>query len=279
MLGEQPPLRRLLRCGVHGLPCRIAQDDDPPRGEDTGPDDGRGDLGAVQRAGVGRAAVQGQVARDGAAKTAAFDSRGRPVRPPATGQGSEQVAVDPTGRVALTTEGTLVDVSTGRRRKGVKGIEGEDILRTGAFSRDGRYLAAADYRGRVTLWDAHTWRRTAVLRQVGSTADGTALAFSADGALLAAGTPDGSVEVWETASPALPPATLPVGDGPVLALGFTPGGDEIHAATPHLPDRSGPLTPSRAAATVCARAGGGPTSTEWHRYLPSVPYRTPCGDA
>ncbi|MFF1705995.1 hypothetical protein [Streptomyces sp. NPDC058252] len=223
--------------------------------------------------------LTGRAWRDGAAKTAAFDSRGRPVRPPATGQGSEQVAVDPTGRVALTTEGTLVDVSTGRRRKGVKGIEGEDILRTGAFSRDGRYLAAADYRGRVTLWDAHTWRRTAVLRQVGSTADGTALAFSADGALLAAGTPDGSVEVWETASPALPPATLPVGDGPVLALGFTPGNDEIHAATPHLPDRSGPLTPSRAAATVCARAGGGPTATEWHRYLPSVPYRTPCGDA
>ncbi|WP_328767543.1 hypothetical protein [Streptomyces sp. NBC_00286] len=49
------------------------------------------------------------------------------------------------------------------------------------------------------------------------------LAFSADSSLLAAGGEGGSVRVWETASPRLSPASVPAGDGPVLAVGFAPG--------------------------------------------------------
>ena len=189
------------------------------------------------------------------------------------------MAVDPTGRTgrtALTMEGTLIDASTGKRRKGVDGVTGEDFLTAGAFSRVGGYLAVADYQGRLTLWDARTWRRITVLRASGSTLHRVALAFSADGSLLAAGAPDGSVQVWETASPALPPATLPAGDVPVLALGFTPGGGELCVATPHLADRTHPLAARRSASAVCARAGGGLTETEWHRYFPSAVYRPTC---
>ncbi|MFI5684239.1 hypothetical protein [Streptomyces sp. NPDC051636] len=116
----------------------------------------------------------------------------------------------------------------------------------------------------------------AVLRAVGATTQRTALAFSADGSLLAAGAPDGFVEVWETASPRLPAARLPVGDGPVLALGLPASGSDLYLATPHLADRTSPLKPRRAAATVCARARAGLTEAEWHRYLPSVPYRRTC---
>lgn len=227
---------------------------------------------------VGTVALHGLVGgawRQKAATRAAFDREGRPVRPgPAPTE--DRMALDPSGRYALTTDGTLVDASTGRQRKGAGGVRGEDLLVAGAFSPDGRYAAVADFRGRVTLWDARTWRRTAVLRAVGSTVQRTALAFSADGSLVTAGAPDGSVEVWETASPRLPAARLPVGDGPVLALGFPQHGEELHIATAHLTDRTGPLEPRRAAATVCARTGRGLTKAEWHRYLPSVSYRPTC---
>ncbi|WP_330308651.1 MULTISPECIES: hypothetical protein [unclassified Streptomyces] len=111
----------------------------------------------------------------------------------------------------------------------------------------------------------------------GSTAVRTALAFSPDGSLLAASASDGSVTVWETASPRLPGAVLPMGDAPVLALGFSDKGGKLGVASPHLPRRTGLLEPGRAAAEVCGRAAGGLTEDEWRRYLPSVPYRATCG--
>ncbi|MER5908166.1 hypothetical protein ABT150_50585 [Streptomyces mirabilis] len=172
-------------------------------------------------------------------------------------------AIDPAGRTVVTAEGVLIDVATGRRRQG---LQGEDLLPTAVFSPDGRYLAAADTQGRLTLWDAGAQHRIAVLAVADSTVERPALAFSADG----------SVRVWETASPRLAGATLPNGDGPVLAIGFTPGAGELHIATAHLPLSFAQLTPDRAAADVCARAGGGATRAEWRRYLPDVPYRRTC---
>ncbi|MEU6143732.1 hypothetical protein ABZ848_25710 [Streptomyces sp. NPDC047081] len=208
---------------------------------------------------------------------AAFDTRGRPVtyhEPPVVNR-TATAGVDATGRTAVTDEGTLVDVATGRRRSG--GVTGEDWLRGAVFSSDGRYLAAEDVGGRLTLWDAHAWRRIAVLRAAGSTVVNSAMAFSADGALLAASDGDGSVQVWETARTRLPAATVPAGDGPVLAVGFGADAGELHIATPHLADRTSPLQPGRAVAEVCERAEGGATTAEWRRYLPSVPYRDTCG--
>ncbi|MER5691787.1 hypothetical protein ACWDBO_14960 [Streptomyces mirabilis] len=127
-------------------------------------------------------------------------------------------------------------------------------------------MAAADTQGRLTLWDAGGQHRIAVLAAADSTVARPALTFSADG----------SVRVWETASPRLEGATLPTGDGPVLAIGFTSGAEELYIATPHLPLRSEQLTPERAAGEVCVRAGGGATRAEWRRYLPDVPDRRTC---
>lgn len=142
---------------------------------------------------------------------------------------------------------------TGSRRQG---LQGEDLLPTAVFSPDGRYLAAADTQRRLTLWDAGGQHRIAVLAVADSTVERPALAFSAGGSLLAASRDDGSVRVWETASLRLAGATLPTGEEPVLAIGFTPGVGELHSATAHLPLCSAQLTPDRAAADVCARAGG-----------------------
>ena len=66
--------------------------------------------------------LTGTAWRDRAARDAAFDGRGRPVRAreaPVVGREST-VTVDPTGRTALTSQGTLVSVTTGKRPEGVK---------------------------------------------------------------------------------------------------------------------------------------------------------------
>jgi hypothetical protein len=104
-----------------------------------------------------------------------------------------------------------------------------------------------------------------------------ALAFSADGSLLAGSAPDGAVQVWETGSPAVPAATLRVGDGPVRDLRFTADGGRLLITTAHLADRAAALSPRRAADQVCARAGSGLTTTEWRRHFPSADYRATCG--
>ncbi|MEV1076645.1 hypothetical protein AB0I98_00045 [Streptomyces sp. NPDC050211] len=223
----------------------------------------------------GRTSVVRTLALHGLMSPAWRDKPTAPDRPsPVTVHGTESVAVDATGRTALTWEGALIEVPTGKRRKGV---EGEDYLRDAAFSPDGRYLAAADVSGRLTLWDAHTWRRIAVLRAVATTTHDLALAFSADGSLFAASAPDGSVQVWETASPDRPAATLPAGDAPVTVLRFTSGGGELRITTAHLPARVRPLEPIQAAAELCARAKGGLSEGEWGRYFPSAAYRGTCG--
>ncbi|MEU9184346.1 hypothetical protein AB0D14_07225 [Streptomyces sp. NPDC048484] len=221
------------------------------------------------------------VARDGTVFTAVtiidgIEVRRRGNRPRSWTVGTAQTspaAISSTGRTLLTTGGDLINVPTGRTSKAV---QGEDVVESAAFSPDGRLLAVAVGNGRISLWDARDWQRIAVLVDTDDDVEPPAFAFSSDGSLLAAGTEDGFVRVWETASPRLSPASVQVGDGPVLAVGFTRGERELRVATPHLPPRGYALDAGKAAAVVCARAGGGATEKQWRTYLPTVSYRRTC---
>ncbi|MFE0106322.1 hypothetical protein [Streptomyces sp. NPDC059009] len=187
-----------------------------------------------------------------------------------------QATLTPDGRSALTWDGVLTGLATGRT---AHVLRGEDMVETAEFSPDGRYLAVVDHNGKTTLWNGRGTRVLGVLAP-GSQDDSTGavgipvLSFSADGRHLAAGRENGSVRVWETSTPRLAGAEYPAADGPVLALGFA--GGTLRVATPSSVTRSLAVAPDSAAAAACAHAHGGLTRSQWRTHLPNTPYRSTC---
>jgi WD40 repeat protein len=76
--------------------------------------------------------------------------------------------------------------------------EKDTLVRSLAFSRDGRTLAVGREDKHVALLDAQTGKEQRVLDPIDGSV--TALAFSDDGALLAAGSSDGRITLWDVAA-------------------------------------------------------------------------------
>ncbi|MET7351648.1 WD40 repeat domain-containing protein [Streptomyces mirabilis] len=191
--------------------------------------------------------------------------RGRPL-PPMPGEGVNSVEFAPTGAYVLSWGSAGLALWRTDSPAPANGGPHRPLITFPVET-----PAVTDTQGRLTLWDAGGQHRIAVLAVADSTVERPALAFSAGGSLLAASRDDGSVRVWETASPRREGATLPAGDGSVLAIGFTPGAGELHSATAHLPLRSAQLTPDRAAADVRARAGAGRPGPSGAGICPTCP--------
>ncbi len=96
-----------------------------------------------------------------------------------------------------------------------------------AWSADGALIASGGSDGSVLLWDAASGRQLYALK--GPPGILNSLQFSADRALLMAGSGDGRILAWDVASGQLQ-AETPVGDGPVVGLAFTGGGNRMMVA-------------------------------------------------
>ncbi|GAA2085861.1 hypothetical protein GCM10009801_47850 [Streptomyces albiaxialis] len=193
--------------------------------------------------------------------------------------GGSGLAPHPLRNEVATTQGHILDPATGRRfRRALT----QDQTSTVAYSPDGRYLAAGDESGRVTLWDGRGRRSLGLLtgtsRDIGGATPEpvSALAFSPDGATLAVAGDEGTLRLWDTASHQPLGTAMPTGRDPLTALGFSPDGATLHAAGTHTPVRRFPASPEQAAPRVCARAHGGLTPAQWKASLPDVPYRETC---
>jgi WD40 repeat protein len=150
------------------------------------------------------------------------------------------------------------------------------------FSRDGRYLAAGDLRGRVTIWDGNLRQRLGVLagantgERHGYSESVTSLAFSPDSSLLAVGGNYGTIQIWDTASNRTVGSALPSPGDQVLALAFSKDGSTLRIASPHVFPREQDLNWAHLVKQACARARGGLSPARWETYLPDVPYRKTC---
>jgi WD40 repeat protein len=150
------------------------------------------------------------------------------------------------------------------------------------FSKDGRYLAAGDARGRVTIWDGNLRQRLAVLAgtntagRYGYAQSVTALAFSPDNRLLAVAGDYNTVQIWDTASNRAHGSPLPTPGDPVLALAFGSSGDTLHVAGAHVLPHQYDLSPDHLIKQACRRAASGLPEAEWQAYLPTLPYRRTC---
>jgi len=88
-----------------------------------------------------------------------------------------------------------------------------------AFSHDGKWLAAGEWRNTARIWDVRT--RQPLHRLRGHTEPVVAVAFSADDRLLASGSHDQTVKLWETAT-GKDVATLRGHTSQLTALAFGP---------------------------------------------------------
>ncbi|MGL5826905.1 MAG: WD40 repeat domain-containing protein, partial [Nocardioides sp.] len=125
-------------------------------------------------------------------------------RLPVEGVSIHELAISPDGdRVAIGTEKGEVrvrELRTGRllRTLPVPGSAGTTPVRAVAFSRDGRWLAAAGAQPVVHVWDFRTGYLAAELR--GHDKVINKVTFSDDGTSLASASDDTSVRVWSTSS-------------------------------------------------------------------------------
>jgi WD40 repeat protein len=202
------------------------------------------------------------------------------------GIGGETLAVKPGGRILATDQGQFLDLRSGRitRRALTSGA-----TRALAFSPDGKYLAAGDESGQVTVWDGDAHEPLGILPaspvRDGSTRrafhDGpprrvSALAFSPDGRTLAAAGDDGTLRLWDTDSSRPIGSTLSTPGTALLALAFSPDSKTLYAAGEHVPLQTYDITTGQAATLACDRAGTGLTPDEWRTHIRDMPYRRTC---
>ncbi|MFD8380152.1 helix-turn-helix domain-containing protein [Streptomyces sp. NPDC059679] len=192
------------------------------------------------------------------------------------GIGGKVLAAEPGGRTMATSHGQFLDLRSGRvtRRTLTPGA-----TTTLAYSPDGKYLAAGDESGQVTIWDTAARQALGALPATpardGEPRNVTALAFSPDGRTLAAAGRDGTLRLWDTDSNRPLGSSLPTAGGAVLSLAFSPVGGVLYAAGEHVPLQKYVVAPRQVATAVCRRAGA-LSRADWKAHIPAVPYHRAC---
>jgi WD40 repeat protein len=147
------------------------------------------------------------------------------------------------------------------------------------LSPDGRILAATGEDKQVWLWDVTDRDRPVQLGSLtGHSAIVVSVAFSPDGHTLASGSADQTARLWDLTDPYHP---APVGEplaghiGEVKAVVFSPDGKTLATASWDGTAMLWDLDLDHAIQRICTTTRGVLTPTDWHRYLPELPYSPP----
>jgi WD40 repeat protein len=191
--------------------------------------------------------------------------------------GGEILALKPGGHVLVTNHGQFIDLHNGHIRRQALTSGSTTAL---VYSPDGRYLAAGDESGQVTIWDSEARKRLGILpapaAHVGKDRYVTALAFSPDARTLATAGKDGTLRLWDTAANRVLGSPLPTPDTALLALAFSPNGKTLRTTSAHVPLQQHNIDTAQIATVVCKRAQSGLTVHEWQTYIRGIPYRSTC---
>lgn len=152
-----------------------------------------------------------------------------------------------------------------------------------AFSPDGDTLVAGAADRTVRLVDTGTPARARWLGEplLGAGDYVNGVGFSPDGRTIGAVSGDGVLRLWDVADrdDPVPLASLgAAGDQTLYAVAFDREPGRVAAAGVAQTVWQWDLDPRAAADRVCSLAGAPMGRQEWTRYLPSVPYSTPCQD-
>ncbi|WP_189929607.1 nSTAND1 domain-containing NTPase [Streptomyces sulfonofaciens] len=155
-----------------------------------------------------------------------------------------------------------------------------DRVMSVAFSPDGATLAAGSADRTVRLWDVRDPARPALRRTLtGHTDAVTSVAFSPDGHTLASGGSDQTVRLWDVRDPARAAAwgqPLTGHVDTVTSVAFSADGRTLASGSYDVTVRLWPLDMDRVIRQVCDGTGGALVPRQWERYVPQLPYRSPC---
>ncbi|WP_214411005.1 serine/threonine-protein kinase [Sphaerisporangium fuscum] len=192
-----------------------------------------------------------------------------------------QVVFRPGSRMIAPVSGSanqLVDVSTGRPIGNVFGGGSLfSLVNALGFSPDGATAATGDLSGRLAFWDVRTGDQRGQSSRAHTLKGGISrIVFSPEGD-VAVSTGASEVQLWDARATRKLGPSINLGAGQnLLSVAFGSGGTVLHTIDESGVLRDVTVDPGRAAAEVCARAGGTLTPAEWERYLPGISYRDVC---
>jgi WD40 repeat protein len=162
-----------------------------------------------------------------------------------------------------------------RRRTQVRVINFPATIAALRFAPHGTTIAAGDDSGDVDFWDAATGRP---LSQTLSGQNGSVLSVSFDptGARLMTASTDGKIRLWDLTTEKLIGAPLAGADRGGWGT-FFPDGKRLIAVFPSGTGVIWNVDPASWSAHACRVAGRNLSRTEWHNFLPNLPFHTVCG--
>ena len=166
----------------------------------------------------------------------------------------------------------VYDVRSGKHRTIATG----DLVRSVAFSHDGRLLAVGHYGGTVALVSTTDWKVSG-RRLAGHRERVTQVEFSPGDRMLVTASADGTARLWDVATRRPLGTALPIQHNSYVAAAFSRSGSHLFAIPSQGRAVRWDVRPETWKRHACVVGGRDLTRTEWREILPDRPYRRVCG--
>jgi WD40 repeat protein len=165
----------------------------------------------------------------------------------------------------------VYDVRSGKRVT----VSTGDLVRSVAFSHDGKMLAVGHYGGTVALVSTSNWKVSG-RRLAGHRERVTAVEFSPDDRTLVSGSADGTARLWDVGTRRPLGTALEIMPDSYVATAFSRSGSHLFAVPSDGDAVRWDVRPEAWKRHACVVGGRDLTRTEWNEILPDRAYRRVC---